>query len=348
MQKNFLPVLIASTLLLLLAQPAKALSIQIDDQGQIQFFAGQVLGKDSEEAEKKETESSDDDSKDDDDAADEVEQEIEHAPEVESEHARPEPEKPREVPRAEKKSEDKKPEPRKVLKNITTKENKLLKIKNNREKAEVFLEQKAGKPTPQQRKPENGSEEVTGSESFDIKLPVNQKPELRERSEDEKKAINEVIAKIKRERSERRDSLEFKSKINDDGTNELEIESGAIKAKLKSSEFAIDPATNEVKITTPNGTEHTLIHLPDQALQQMIATKKLEATDEIDQSELTLETKDDGSVVYKTKVTNKRKIFGFIPFNYESEVELNDADSEITSEPTDKSFIGQLLFRLSR
>jgi len=300
------PIVFSVAALLLLAQPAYALSIQIDENGHMTFISGQVLGKDTENTldTKKKSEYSENNL-----------------------------------------------ESKKILKSISAKENKEIKIKNTREKTEISVEPK-NKPTPQQRKETRSSDAIpkqeVETETVDIKLPANEKPERKDRAEGEEKEINEEIKKIKRERSERRDALEVKSKINDDGTNEFEIESGAIKAKLKSAEFTIDPATNEVKITTPNGESHTLIHLPDQALQQMLTTNKLANADEIDQSQLSLETKDDGSVVYKAKVTNKRKILGFIPFNYESEVELNDADSQITSQPTDTSFIGQLLFRLSR
>jgi hypothetical protein len=338
MNKAALPLILSIAFALVLAQPAQALSILIDGNGNMSFQSGQVLGKDNESESEHEKEVEREDEKKED----------EHK-EQESEKSK---EEVKETPKPENKSSEKAPEPKRELKNVSAREGKLLKIKNTREKTEVSVEQKKSKPTPKPKtdvlKPGEKTEEIE-TDSVNIQMPANQKPELESESEseNEREDINEEIKRIKKERSERKDKLEIRTETNDDGTQEFKIESGAIKAKFKSSDFTIDPTTNAVKITTADGQTHTLTHLPDQALEQMISTKKLGSTDVIDQSELTIETKDDGSVVYKTKVTNKRKLFGFIPFNYESEIELNDADSEVSTKPTDTSFVSRLLQGLS-
>ena len=77
----------------------------------------------------------------------------------------------------------------------------------------------------------------------------------------------------------------------------------------------------------------------------LLVTDGLVAGDE----ELTLEAKDDGSVVYSKKVKKTKKILGMFNREIETEVELDDQTGQVTEEEVPaSSALGRWLNSLAR
>lgn len=131
----------------------------------------------------------------------------------------------------------------------------------------------------------------------------------------------------------------------------LELEAGGMRAPLPpGAEFTVDPETSSITITNPNGTTHELTNLPDQAFERIRERLTVDPTkyDEV-RSNLIMTNNDDGTITYKTEVTEEKKAFGLIPLQVKTEYKVNDATGEVTSaEVQTDSFFGRLLRRFAR
>ncbi len=292
------------------ALPVQALEIVINSNGTTYFYEDQVLGKDSDEKEEKKEEKRED-----------KEEKKEERQELKIEK--------REI-KIERKEEKRTDAPVKVIPNSTKNQ---IRVKQENAKTEVKIENK------QMLKSGFQSQESTRNERVEIKMPAELKVERAERRNEleatpQPGATPQPLEKVLEERRERKDEVvKIQSKVNDDGTREFEFESRLIKAKAQGAEFVVDPTTNNVTVITPSGQEHVLTHLPDQAVARL-QNSGIVNTDAITDGtqELSIETKEDGSVVYKTKAQKVKKILGFINRKVETEVELDDQTGEITEE----------------
>lgn len=344
--------LIALAVLFLTAQPIQALTIVVANDGSMTFSQGQVLGDDEES--EKETKSEEKKESEESSKENELNREREKKQlEQEREQTKQTQEKTRE---REKTAAEKRVEQNKQLKTVKLNEKKQLRVKTEQPETEVLIEKKrsATEDDGEQPEPEHVEEqEKIETESFHLSFPAqveledDGQPEVENENEAENEQDDDRLQQTRQDRSKRTDKIEIKRQLNDDGTQETEIEAGAIKAKFKAAEFTVDPATNNVLISTPTGETHTLMHLPDQALLQMEQAGLLDSADPLAQSELSLETNADGSVMYKTKMKRTRRVFGFIPITVEQEVTLNDSDGTTTSTAISDSFFQKMLVGLS-
>lgn len=356
MTKTPLVLPLVALLIFLTVSPAQALSIIIDNQGQMVVHQDQVLG-DEDESES-ESESQNESAKK---AAEQQAEQTKKQAEQQREQAKTASEQQREQQKTSlertrelnKTNLEQKREAAKKLRTVNAKENKQLKVKTNTEQTEVLIESKtANQPN------EFSTQEVMRTQRLDIDLPANQKPEseLEDESEIESETESETetdsesqtLREVRENRQQRQDRLQIKTQTTADGESEVEIESGNFSARLKSAEFVVDPETNQVTVVTPSGQSHTLIHLPDVAIQRMTDAGLVDPSDSLAETELTVETSADGSVVYKTKAKQVRRILGIMPVAFENEVELDDATSQVTTSPTNESLFMQLLRSISR
>lgn len=150
------------------------------------------------------------------------------------------------------------------------------------------------------------------------------------------------LEKIRAERQERvEEKVELKNKLKNK-RQVLELKSRNVKANLKNgAEFVLDPKTNEVTIITPSGNEHVLNHLPDQALERMIATGHFfGVSSDVDVvEELEVDTNELGELIYTKKNKVNKKLFGLFPRQVDSKIILNDATGEVTEYETATSSI---------
>lgn len=162
------------------------------------------------------------------------------------------------------------------------------------------------------------------------------------------KPNEEYLQKLESQREERKqEALEIRSRYDDQNRPELELRSKAAAARLKGAEFSYDQATNQIKVVTLSGEEHTLHHLPDQALERIktaIQTNDLEFI----QENLEVSTTADGKVIYKLKASGTKKLFGFFPRKIEKQVILEDNTGKVrTEEMIPESIMGRILHSLS-
>lgn len=141
---------------------------------------------------------------------------------------------------------------------------------------------------------------------------------------------NEYQQKIQEERDQRQgELLEIKNHF-DDVRNEqtLKFASRDVSATIhEGSQLSYDPETNHVRLVTPSGEEHTLTHLPDQAISRMREAGVL--SDETPEN-LEVITNDDGAVVYRAQQQENKKFLGLFPRQIEKSIELDDTTGEIT------------------
>lgn len=125
---------------------------------------------------------------------------------------------------------------------------------------------------------------------------------------------------------------------------QLEIESRQTRSLIEAgSNVTVDPRTNEITVSDKRGEDRTLQRLPDQAFEDLTA-KGVVFPDRYDEAKanLIIQTKEDGSVVYHTEITDDRKLFGFIPFKVKVAHEVNDQTGEVTTQDIqDTSFFGR-------
>lgn len=125
---------------------------------------------------------------------------------------------------------------------------------------------------------------------------------------------------------------------------QLEIESRSTRGLVQpGSNVTVDPRTNEITVSDRQGIERVLVRLPDQAFQEMTAQGAVfpENYDEA-KANLTIETTDDGKVVYRTQITNQRKLFGLVPYQVKIAHQVDDVTGEVVSqELPDQSMFGR-------
>lgn len=326
MHKRYSAVAVLVLLIQLAVVPVQALEIVVDRTGDTYLYADQVLGKEKEE-------------------------------ETHGEEHKEEP------------KEERKEKPLKIVPQTTQKQ---IRIKTNQSETEVRFDKQAeraaaktGKNTD--RKKETG--EIIKTERVEVELPAElREKKLQEKAEERRVRTpepEEVEAsphpsstpeprdaeEIREERRERRDEiLEIRTQRDAEGKAEIEFESRLVKAKAKGAEFVVDPETRNVTVITPSGQEHVLTHLPDQAIVQLQASGVVN-TDALTEGEgeLRIETKEDGSVVYRTTVKKPKRILGLFKREVESEVELDDSTGEVTeTEVEANSLVGRFLNALAR
>jgi hypothetical protein len=109
----------------------------------------------------------------------------------------------------------------------------------------------------------------------------------------------------------------------------------------------LDQDSGLVSIITPSGNTHDLKHFPDEAMAVMQEKGKMSFLTDADQVpttdnyEMELTQNDEGEVVYRARVRSQKKLLGLIPWEFESEYELNDATGDV-SLIQDPSLIAQL------
>jgi hypothetical protein len=145
------------------------------------------------------------------------------------------------------------------------------------------------------------------------------------------KKHEEYQQKLREERQERnQEKIEVRSRA-ENKHNSLELKSRNTKALLKEgTDFNLDPKTNEVTLVTPSGQEHTLNHLPDQAIERMKTAGFFNEASAALEEEIAVETNDQGELVYRKKDKIKKRIFGFFPRQIDSEILLNDTTGEVS------------------
>jgi len=129
-----------------------------------------------------------------------------------------------------------------------------------------------------------------------------------------------------------------------DSPTQLEIKSRDTRSFIQpGSSVTVDPKTNDISVSDKKGQDRPLLRLPDQAFQEL-TNQGAVFPDRYDEAKenLTILTKDDGSVVYRTEVTNQRRLFGFIPYAVKVSHEVNDQTGEVTTQDVqDSSFFSR-------
>jgi len=144
---------------------------------------------------------------------------------------------------------------------------------------------------------------------------------LQQRSE-----YQDQLLQQRQERTE--EMIQLKSQLQNSGQS-FQIKSREVTANLQDgAEFTIDPDTNQVMVTTPSGQTHVLYHLPDQAVEQMLASGLIDSKQ--DAENLNLSVRDDGMAYYQTPSNKTKKVFGILPWQKQSRVLLNDDTGEVT------------------
>ncbi len=345
MNKNLTSILMALILLTTVVSQAHALEITIDQNGSIRFYADQVLGDSTDEEKRTEYYKK-------------VQERV--AAQKTTERATGE----------EKKMQMEKRTDAPVKTIYPTKDSKI-RIKNEADETQVMVGKKrSDEKTEDREKPEFETQQTTKDARVKLEFPAQLKEssaaakgrrddDLEDRTNEERGSIGQenrdaIEAKMKQvteDRQERKnEKVELRTEENANGQKEFVFESRLMKAKAHGAEFSVDPKTNVVTITTPSGNEHVLTHLPDQAVLRMKAAGIIDtASLESGESELELETKPDGSVVYSTTTKKPKKIFGIFRRDVETKVELNDDSGEVVEEAVPQtSLIGRVLDSLAQ
>ena len=179
--------------------------------------------------------------------------------------------------------------------------------------------------------------------------PQQDRLQLQEQAEVRVQPNQSYLKTLEAERQERKnEALEVRSRYDEQNRPQLELRSEGVAAQLRGAEFSYDQATNEVKVITPSGQEHILYHLPDQALSRLKTGIASELADQLDSTELEVQTTADGRVLYKAKLQETKRLFGLLPRTITKEATLDDSSGQVTTEellPTDA--LGKLLYTLS-
>lgn len=342
MKTKFTKSLLIAFLLVLLAAPQVfAMEIVVDKQGVVHFYESRVLG--------------DEDRKD---------EESRENSEVKTEQ------------KSERKSEQKleketrKTEVKTEIRTISPYQRKQFEFKqedNGRYKIEIQegKEKIKLRGTTEDKKPES-----LETDSVDLSLPIKtddkklkerQLEQIKSRVEKSSVAANlneeEKAKRIKEKQEElskyqekiiearkERQAEQIKLKSIEDGEGGFELESKDSKAKIKGADFNYDQETGLVSIITPSGQEHTLTHLPDEAVARMSAQGFFVDSNQ----EVEIEATTDDNVRYTVPSKKTKKLFGIFNRQVESKVVLDDLTGEVaeTEVPTN-SFWTNLLNRFS-
>lgn len=122
------------------------------------------------------------------------------------------------------------------------------------------------------------------------------------------------------------------------GDHRLELESHNVKAHIPEGlQFELDSGTNEVSLIAPTGEQRTLNHLPDQAVERMKAAGIFSDDDELETTEVSVNT-DTQEIEYRQKVRVTKRLLGMFKRNVDTEVVLNDATGEVHEEAQSAGF----------
>ncbi len=151
----------------------------------------------------------------------------------------------------------------------------------------------------------------------------------KEEVEEKQERREEYLQQLHEQRQERyQEKIEVRNRIKDK-EQQLELKSRHATALLRNgAEFNLDPSTNEVSITTPSGQEHTLNHLPDQAIERMEAAGFFMGGENLAE-EVEVQVYDNGDLYYHKPDKIKKRLFGVIPVEVDSEIVLNDNTGEV-------------------
>jgi len=187
------------------------------------------------------------------------------------------------------------------------------------------------------------SADVLMSDNLEMKFPAK----YQELTEEQKEKMNEYQEKIMEARQERVKELAELRERKMGEEKALELKSRNVKAHLNGAEFVLDTENNEVKLTTPSGNEHTLTHLPDQALARMKEAGVLtDGQFNEENDELEAVATDDG-IEYSATVKEERKFLSFFPRMVERKVTLDDATGEVASDYTSQGWFARMMDRFS-
>lgn len=136
------------------------------------------------------------------------------------------------------------------------------------------------------------------------------------------------------------EKIELRAEKKENGEAEFELVSRAVRAKSNGAEFVLDPVTNQITITTPSGNQHVLVHLPDQAIENMQA-KGLLTDEEVPELELT--ELSNGEVGYKAQVVRRKKLFGLFSREVPTEILMSDQVGTVVEQEVDDSWTNTVL-----
>lgn len=325
MNRKYFLLVIFAALAMAAAAPARALEIIIDSSGKMTFYNDGVLGDTSDEDIQEEKQMLEMKT----DALNEkhrLELRQQKQPQVEETKKRQQMEK----QFLQKEADTLKN--KEVNASARLRKENALKVVGPQEQRELRLKQEKAGVTVEVR--EKGEEEL---EELDEAVPERLRIELPAAPQGlegmERAGQGSTSAQLRRaERKERIGEMIEIKKAERGDVESIEIESRKIKAKVnKSAEITIDPETNEVSLVKPSGEVATLSHLPDQAIEQLLAQGVIDPENEDGAStNMELVTKEDGSVVYVMTVPKKYKFLGLVNRKVDTEIEFNDETGEST------------------
>ena len=365
MKSRFITLFLLLTIMAVAAPQVSALDIRVLPGGRIEFYSGSVLGDDDERKEKEEKR---EDEKKEEKREDKREDKREEKREDEKREDR------REERREEPKIENR-------IRTVNQGERQELRVRTEEDEVKVELRKKPFTRSSSDEIRFESKEEIK-SDDVHLQFPTHysrdqfqaakEKQELvrealkdeaedrfgddEERREAFKTRIEEEQAEYQRyweqlreERQQREEEvLELKNKLKD-REQTLELRSRNVKAALEQgAEFGLDPTTNEVTVVTPSGQEHTLNHLPDQAIERMKAVGFFTSEDNLAEEEVEVETNEQGELVYTKKDQIRKRLFGLFPRQVDSEIVLNDTTGEVVEyEAAPSSIFEQFLNAVS-
>ncbi len=290
-----------------------ALELKISQDGKVYFYEDAVLGDDDTEENEIEDESNDaDENKIEDESNDADENKIEDERELGD------------------------------LIKTTNLDGGKISIETDNEEIKVDIEKRSGSNKLESSKVNRFSMEIPSKKTkAQVKISEKNKTDIKQTREEHKA----YLEKLKEERQARvEEQLELRNKQREDSTQEMELESRGVTARLTRAEFVYDSESGIVTLTTPSGNVHELNHFPDQALMRMEEV----AADDLEEADIEVSTTEDGTIVYKTKGTKMTKFLGLFSRDIDTEIILVDETGEvIESELPAESLLGRLLNRLS-
>jgi hypothetical protein len=283
--------LLLLTIMMMAAPQASALDIRISPNGNIEFYSGSVLGRDDDKGREEKEDEEHDEDEDEDERHDEDEDKFKTV-----------------------RSNDKK-----------------IQVRSRDDKFEVELRDRDDDDEDEDH--DFRKAERIETDDVRVKFPARMSDDDRDErhDEDENEEHQRYAEELREERKDRAEEMvELRNKLGEDEQS-LELKSRNAKAALKNgAEFTLDPITNEVTITTPSGEEHTLNHLPDQAIERMETAGLFFGISDDAEKEIEVETNEGGELVYKKKDKIEKRIFGMFPRQVDSEIVLNDVTGEVT------------------
>jgi hypothetical protein len=197
------------------------------------------------------------------------------------------------------------------------------------------------KEEKKEQRPVFEKQDVISTERLQLELPA----ELKTSETQELRSVRVFDER----RGRQGEKIELKNEVGEDGKATLELESRSVKAHSRGAEFVIDPTTRNIILTTPSGKQHTLTHLPDQALTRMVEAGVVSSDSaQVEDEVLQIETKEDGRVVYSAQVKKQKRLLGLLKRHVETKVEVDDETGEVeTTELPAPTLLGKVANFLS-